>query len=53
MPQLRNDILGIDQPEQLTALLKQFPQSSGKTYPQIKDTLSELYGPTQTPSAAK
>ena len=53
VPQLRNDILGIDQPEQLTALLKQFPQSSGKTYPQIKDTLSELYGPTQTPSAAK
>ena len=54
VPQLRKDILGIDQPEELTAFLKKFPQSSGKTYAQIKHTLSELYDPTQTePSAAK
>ena len=53
VPQLRNDILEIDQPDELTAFLKQFPVSSGKTYAQIKHTLSELYEPTQTPSAAK
>ena len=53
VPQLRNDILEIDQPEELTAFLKQFPGSSGQTYARIKQTLSELYEPTQTPSAAK
>ena len=52
VPQLRKDILGIDQPEELTAFLEKFPQSSGKTYAQIKHTLSELYEPTQTDSSA-
>ena len=53
VPQLRNDILGIDQPEELTAFLERFPSSGGNTHAQIKHTLSELYGPTQTePSAA-
>ena len=54
VPQLRKDILEIDQPDELTAFLKKFPGSSGKTYAQIKDTLSELYDATHTePSAAK
>ena len=53
VPQLRKDILEIDQPEELTAFLNRFPGSSGKTHAQIKHTLSELYDPTQTPSAAK
>ena len=54
MPQLRKDILEIDQPEELVAFLERFPASGGKTYAQIKHTLSELYDPTQTePSAAK
>ena len=53
MPQLRKDILEIDKPEDLTAFLKQFPGANGKTHAQLKRTLSERYGPTQTPSAAK
>ena len=53
VPQLRKDILEIDQPDELIAFLERFPSSGGSTYAQLKRTLSELYGPTQTPSAAK
>ena len=52
VPQLRKDILGIDQPEELTAFLERFLTSRGNTYAQIKHTLSELYEPTQTDSSA-
>ena len=53
VPQLRKDILEIDQPDVLIAFLERFPTSSGRTYAQIKHTLSELYDPTPTePSAA-
>ena len=53
VPQLRNDILEIDQPDELIAFLERFPSSGGNTHAQLKHTLSELYDPTQTPSAAK
>ena len=53
VPQLRKTILEIDQPEELIAFLERFPSSGGNTRARIKYTLSELYDPTQTPSAAK
>ena len=53
VPQLRKDILEIDQPDVLIAFLERFPGSRGNTRAQIKHTLSELYDPTPTdPSAA-
>ena len=51
VPQLRKDILEIDQPDVLIAFLERFPGSRVNTRAQIKHTLSELYGPTETPSA--
>ena len=53
VPQLRKDILEIEQPDELIAFLERFPASGGNTYAQLKLTLSELYDPTPTePSAA-
>ena len=53
VPQLRKDILEIDQPDELIAFLERFPASGGNTYAHLKLTLSELYDPTPTePSAA-
>ena len=53
VPQLRKTILEIDQPGKITAFLERFPASGGNTYAQLKRTLSELYDPTETPSATQ